>query len=83
MQGLSLQIRGFTELFDEELMLDEFDVYSQRKFLKKYINQVVFTNGDVGVVGFIPVQLKTHDDPNQSSELNKIEFKIPGKVDWV
>jgi hypothetical protein len=76
---VEVSIKHFCDLVKTETE-EATDFYSQREFLKKYINQVIFTNGDVELIGFIPVQLKTYDDPNQSSELNKIEFRIPGKV---
>jgi len=56
------------------------DFYSQREFIIKYISQIIFTNGNIELVGFIPIQLKTYNDSDQSSELSKVEFRIQDKV---
>jgi hypothetical protein len=56
------------------------DFDSKREFLQKHIEQVTFTSGDVIVAGFVPIRLKAYENPDQSSELSKIGFKLQGKV---
>jgi hypothetical protein len=51
-----------------------------REFLKDYVQEVIYNNTVVSVIGSIPIQLKAYDDPDQSSDASKIEFIIEGKI---
>ncbi len=53
---------------------------SKRQFLLDHIEKIVFFDDETTVVGSVPVRLKAYDDPDQPTEVSKIEFRISGKI---
>ncbi|MCX6735650.1 MAG: recombinase family protein [Candidatus Parcubacteria bacterium] len=72
-------IRHYCESIKSELE-DATDFYSQRQLLQKYISQIVFTNGEIVMMGFVSIQTKNYEDPEKNPSTDKIEFRIRGKV---
>lgn len=56
------------------------DFNSKRQFLLEYIDKIIHNNNHIKLIGFIPIKLKTDEDPDQSSEASKISFTIEGSV---
>lgn len=51
-----------------------------RELLQEYINKVLYNNTEVTIRGFIPINLKAYEDPDQTSDASRIEFNVAGKI---
>lgn len=72
-------VRRYCESVKTRLLICA-DNDSKREFLKYYIREVIYDNTRVTIIGSIPIKLKAYDDPDQTSDASKIEFKIEGKI---
>jgi site-specific DNA recombinase len=57
------------------------DFSTQREFLVQHIEKVIFFKSKVTIYGYVPIQLKVYQDPDQSSESSKIRFIIEKELD--
>lgn len=42
--------------------------------------KIIYSNDEVTVCGSVPVKLKAYEDPDQHTEVSKIDFNIPGEI---
>ncbi len=56
------------------------DFESKRKFLLDYVDKITYFDDNVVFHGSVPVKLKAYEDPDQPTEVSKIEFSIENKI---
>ena len=50
------------------------DFDTKRQFLLDFVEKVVFKRDTIKLLGAVPVRLKEYEDPDQPTDVSKIEF---------